>query len=104
MCKAPAFGTVDNSVTNIGYGIFEYCDALSTIYSLNPIPPNVNREGLELTDGQYQTITLYVPQESLEKYKSAEVWKNFRNIQGIDASGIEDVKADGSMKDVYYDI
>lgn len=47
----------------------------------------------------------YVPQESLETYKTTYPWKYFQNIQGFDATGINNVKTDeGDGKNMYYDM
>ncbi len=42
--------------------------------------------GSELNDG-----TLYVPDETLLKYKSTAGWKEFRHIVGNMSTGIEDI-------------
>ena len=50
-------------------------------------------------------IALYVPDESLTAYQTAEVWKNFFNIQGFDTTDIRPVTSDESgAKPVYYDL
>ncbi len=41
--------------------------------------------------------TLYVPQGSLEAYKTADGWNNFTNIVEFDPTGIEDVTKDDAL-------
>lgn len=68
-----------NSVKSIGEHAFTLSNSLSSIYSLNPIPPKMGRTLFMGTK-----VRLYVPNEALEAYRTAEHWKQFRNIQGID--------------------
>lgn len=78
-CSGLTSVTLPNGVTSIGDGAFRYCNSLSSIYSLNPIPPKMGRTLFMGTK-----VRLYVPNEALEAYRTAEHWKQFRNIQGID--------------------
>ena len=49
-----------------------------------------------------ETCILYVPESSVDKYKAAEVWKEFKNILPIASSGIRTVlNADGRPFSVY---
>ena len=43
---------------------------------------------------------LYVPKGSLEAYKSADVWKEFKNIREMDATGIDSVILNPNAKEV----
>ena len=76
--------TIPNSVTFVGAGAFVYCSGLTSVtcYAIEP-PSTTNTiytwmdtivcdpfEGLP-------TMPLYVPAESVEKYKQAECWKDF---------------------------
>lgn len=85
---------IGKSVTNIGNGAFLYDFILSNIYSANPVPPTVTSDSF----GEYsysmvpRTATVYVPMESVEAYKAANVWKEFNivgyNFNNILATGI----------------
>ena len=63
-------------------------------FSLGIIPNKVQRYKFSTSIGEYASFagvdknecTLYVPQESLDAYKSAAVWKDFFNI----TTGIKD--------------
>ena len=45
-----------------------------------------------------------MPQEALEAYKIADVWKEFFNLKGFDPTGVESVKAGNNSNNVYYDL
>jgi len=79
--------TLPVNITNIGEGAFAFCEALTSVTNLNPIPisipPNV------FYNVNTNACTLYVPIGSVDAYKRAEVWKEF-NIVGIEV-GIKDI-------------
>ena len=69
--------TLPANVNTLGEYIFRNCTNLTKIHYQNPEPPLCSGAlGIE------ETATLYVPTASLEKYKDAAVWKNFKNIVG----------------------
>ena len=74
--------TIPNSVTSIGEWAFESCSGLTKIYSLNTTPPTADTS--TFNNDQYENVNLFVPQEALEAYQTAEVWKEFKNLHGID--------------------
>ena len=76
--------TIPNSVTSIGNATFSGCSRLTTLYSLNTIPPNVAVSSTFDTN-HYTDVNVYVPEEALAAYKSAEVWKDFQKLQAIGA-------------------
>ena len=72
--------TLPNSITSIGEMAFFRCTELTEITIKATTPPSV------YDSGSFYRINLnipvYVPQESLELYKNADVWKEFTNLQG----------------------
>lgn len=76
--------TIGSSVYYIADIAFKDCNELTTIYSLNPTPPSVGTDGFVYS--QYMNANVYVPQEALAAYKTAEPWKNFKNLQSIDGT------------------
>jgi len=58
-------------------------------------PPRATGEFIQ---SQYLNTTLYVPFQSVEKYKEANIWKNFWGIEGEEyVGGIEGVRNDGNL-------
>ena len=64
---------------------FQESDRLKTIVCLSSEPP-VLPEG---SNKQYLNVVVKVPQEALQKYQEAPVWKNFMLIEGYEPSEIE---------------
>ena len=78
-CSSLASVTIPNSVTNLGESAFRDCKNLKKIIIMAVIPPKIDRY---VFDGvNKRECTLYVPEESLEAYKSAPQWKDFFNIE-----------------------
>lgn len=67
--------TIPNSVTNIGELAFAYCNGLNSVTSQAAVPPVAN----ENTFTNY-SIPLYVPDESLNDYKTTLPWSMFGTI------------------------
>lgn len=89
-----------NSLTYIDSS-FRECTGISTIYSLNPIPPTCFSD---FTNGQYLNTQLYVPAGSLPSYQSEIPWKYFWNISEFESTDIHNVTIDGKGKDIIYDL
>lgn len=78
-------------VTDIFYGAFRAAP-LKEIYASSTIPPiayHTNSYTDTFDADIFNQCTLYVPAGSLQAYKNAEVWKNFKNIVENDFTGIE---------------
>lgn len=82
-------------VDNLEYGALFCGDNLKEIVVLNSTPPNA---GDISTSEIYSASTLYVPKESLDDYKNANGWKEFKNIVPIETSGIADAFVDSDVK------
>ena len=72
--------TIPNSVTNIGDYAFSGCTGLPEITCLAEVPPTIQSNTF---NNIRRSIPLYVPEESVDLYKSATYWKEFTNIQPI---------------------
>ena len=113
-CSSLTNVTIGNSVTTIERCVFEGCSSLAnivigkglaiieseafkgcpnfvSIYLEGTIPPIVYDDNF--TKSHYMDATVYVPIGSLSTYQTADTWKNFWDIQELDATGIEDVNA-----------
>ncbi len=106
--------TIPNSITSIGEGAFEGCTALASIlnYATNPQPINENVfsdiyfyiygisagtyviGGIKYPGVNKSTCKLFVPKESISKYKSADVWCDFNTIEPINEQDIENATID----------
>ena len=92
--------TIGSGVTTIGAMSFMSCTALTTIYNYAVTPQEIDFYSFMQVPAA--ACTLYVPEESVELYKAAPVWKNF-NVQAITGTGIvpmSDVRS--KMSDVWF--
>lgn len=74
------------SLLEIDEGAFEDCVELKTIICRALTPPSLDSEAFNYGgDGfnPYTYATVYVPEESVDVYKSANVWRKFTNINAI---------------------
>ena len=85
--------TIPKSVSGIGNYVFENCEALTTITNYAATPQVIDANVFGWAD--LSACTLYVPTESVNAYKTAEVWKNFGNIIGVNVPE-DDVTAIGN--------
>jgi hypothetical protein len=85
-CHQLASIELPSSVTEINDNAFAYCESLTIVTSLNSEPPTLGDDVF-----WYCPIeTVYVPNEAVESYQAADVWKEF-NIVGIGDAGVEDI-------------
>lgn len=91
-----------NSTATIQVYAFRYCP-ITKIYSYANIPPIVKNKN-SFSDSSYEKATLYVPEESIEDYKEADVWKLFY-IKSFDTTGITSVETESDNEIIgIYDI
>ena len=98
-CSGLTSVTIGNSVTLIGEIAFSGCSGLTKLVSLAVAPPSCGFEALK--DIDKTACRLFVPEESVNKYKTADEWKEFLDISGYD--GVDDVSVDspGALYEVY---
>lgn len=87
-CSGLTSVTIGNSVASIGRYAFYECTGLTSITCEAVNPPTLEREAFSKVD---KSIPLYVPEESITAYQTADVWKDFTNIQAIGIEGIEQI-------------
>ena len=75
--------TIPNSVTSIGYGAFRRCSGLTSITCKATTPPSCEQNAFDEIDEDF-SIPLYVPQQSINSYREAYVWSDFKNIKAIE--------------------
>lgn len=84
--------TFGEKVETIGAKAFQGDNALTSVISLNPVPPT----GAAFEDDVYANAILSVPNDAVEAYKAADGWKEFTHIIGI-GSGLEAVGAESTF-------
>jgi uncharacterized repeat protein (TIGR02543 family) len=75
-CTGLTSVTIPSSVTSIGEYAFTDCRGLTSVTSLGMVPPNAGSYAFRDVPG-----CLLVPETSIEAYRSANIWKDFRCIQ-----------------------
>jgi hypothetical protein len=79
-CDGLTSVTIGKGVTSIGRFAFNYCNGLTAIHCKSEIPPTIEN-GWWVFDGDIlSSATLYVPQGTIDAYKSANEWSKFQNI------------------------
>lgn len=84
-CKNLNFVTVPDNVKSIGGSAFKHCTSLKEMTIKAVVPPTIWETTFEEVD---RNIPVYVFDDALEAYKSADIWKEF-NLQKMSLSGIE---------------
>lgn len=85
--------SIGSNVTNIGVLAFESSSNISIIVSKieNPFPIDDSRDTSTFNNKTFNHAVLYVPGGTVDKYKTADGWKNFANIKEGLPSGIDKV-------------
>lgn len=84
---------IPEKVERIYYNFMYECSNLKTLRVLNPIPPVFASETGNFWHNTYEKVTLFVPDESIEAYRSAPIWSQFMTIKGISSlSGIQSIE------------
>ena len=87
---------IPESVTIIGESAFGHCSGLTSVTCLAENVPNTGYHAFKYVP--QSTATLYVPETSLNAYKTADQWKEFGNIVGIDPTAVEELKSNKNLK------
>ena len=94
-CSGLTSITIPNSVTSIGNFAFNYCSGLTSITCHALTPPTCGNYVFNNVD---KSIPLYVPEESIELYQTANVWNEFTNIQAISTVDIDQIQLNSTVK------
>ncbi len=81
-CSGLASITIPDSVTEIGYTAFRYCRNLAEVYCKSSMPPMAVSAYSSFLywdafDDNASGRKIYVPEESVEAYKTAEWWSEY---------------------------
>lgn len=98
-CSGLTSITIPNSVTSIGKNAFGNCGRIRSITCEANTPPSC----ISSIDSYDKNIPVYVPANSVDAYKEADVWKDFTNIQAITNTGVKEIQA-ANNKYVIYDM
>ena len=104
-CSALKSLSCSANIETYGDDAFEGCTAVETLTVMGSVMPTVPSDKFtsitlfspipletpEFANKVYRNATVYVPGGSLERYQTADVWKNFWYIEEFDPTGIEDV-------------
>lgn len=71
--------TIPESVSVIGSDAFSNCNNLRDVYCKSPIPPVLNDVSSFTSYHSYCWTNFYVPYQSLELYKTSEIWSSYYN-------------------------
>ena len=75
---------IGNSVNKIVNEAFAGCKSLEDVYCYNEMVPTTSNDAFN--DSYIEYVTLHVPANSINNYKTTEPWSNFKNVVAIDNS------------------
>lgn len=90
-CTALSVVTIGNAVENIDGDVFDGCNNLTTFNCMTATPPAC---GKAFDATMLENCTLYIPSGSLEAYKTADFWKEFKKIEEKDFASVENAERD----------
>ena len=98
-CTGIEWISLSNKITSLGANSFDGCDSIRYIKSFNTVPP----VGLpNFSENVIENSTVFVPAESLDDYKDADLWWEFFNIRpmgdGVFVTYLNLDKTEASMK------
>lgn len=104
-CHAMKRIVIPEGVNYIGPAAFGDCTKLKSVKCKALSVPSM-KDGSAFYDYTYENVPLYVPAAALEAYKSAEGWKNFKNIQTIESmpSSVDDIETTTQQTAPAYDL
>ena len=79
--------TIPNSVTSIGEWALANCDNLTDVYCLATNVPSTY--GYAFSGSYPEYMTLHVPAEAINSYKTTKPWSSFGNIVTLDGEIVE---------------
>ena len=85
---------IGNSVTSIGDYAFSFLNNLTDVYCLATDVPSTSSSAF---DTYPENITLHVPAEAINSYKTTEPWSNFGNIVTLDGESVVTPKCENPV-------
>lgn len=90
---------IGSNVEYISDGAFEACENLTKVVCYAPIIKHIHKNAFRNSYIEY--ATLYVPEGSVDAYKTTEPWSKFGTILPIDETAIHSIEVDKSPIDIY---
>lgn len=84
-CPSLRSVTLPSTLKNINANAFGGCSRIESIVSLAATPPTVGNSNVFYLVSKM--VPVYVPSANVDDYKKANIWKDFKNIVGIQGSG-----------------
>ena len=81
-CKSLEEVILGENVSNIGNDSFSGTESLTKLISKAVNPPQIS--GMPFSSSTFGRCTLYVPETSLNRYSSSNIWNYFKNIKSIE--------------------
>ena len=78
--------TIGTGVENIGEGAFAKCENLANVYCLATSVPETDSDAFNESYPEY--MTLHVPEEAIDNYRTTAPWSNFGTIVKLDGEDI----------------
>ena len=91
-CTGLTSVTIPNGVTSIGYEAFSGCTDLTQVICYADVPPVISGEygsPSPFDTDRLTLMSLYVPVSAIDKYKEADIWKDFGHIVPIGATATD---------------
>ena len=85
-CTGLTSVTIPDGVTSIGDYAFSYCTGLTSVTSFIEGPLTINAN--VFNNVALASVALYVPEDAVEAYSAADVWKSFRPIEAMPKNSI----------------
>lgn len=101
--QALASVTLPDSLESMAVYSIASCPSLREVYAPGKTPAALDPDMEPFYQLDMSAITLYVPQESVEAYKAAPVWKDFGKVQGHDFGGVASV-SDTAVPVAFFDL
>lgn len=101
-CENLRYLSLGSGVKCIEDDAFRKCYSLSEFHVNAPVPPTCKDNVLAPINKE--TCILYVPEASIDAYRQAEGWKEFKHIEVYSASGIEQMATEAPASSDTYDI
>lgn len=100
-CTGATTLTLGPGLEQIGMNAFQNI-GFSTVVSLAVTPPRLGSKAF--SNATFSGASLVIPQGTLDLYRNASIWKNFKNVSEDSTSGMEEISGDGILPARYFNL